>query len=64
MRLVSLAIVVLLLLLLRKLLWCLLWLWCWRQGRPTPEPISFLPRRSGAQFTEHIERGEAPCGKH
>ena len=60
MRLLNLALLVLLFLLLRKLCWCLRWLWCWRHGRPTPEPISFLPRRSGRQFTEHIERGDEP----
>ena len=58
MRLLNLALLALLFLLLRKLCWCLRWLLCWRHGKPTPEPISFLPRRSGRQFEEHIEREE------
>ena len=60
MKLLSLGLLILLLLLLRKLLWCLRWLWCWRHGRSTPDPIPFLPRRSGAQFAEHIGREERP----
>lgn len=46
----------LLLLLLRKLAWCLKWLWCWRHGKETPEPISFIPRRTGETFEGHIRR--------
>ena len=60
MRLLSLGLLLLLILLLRKLCWCLRWLWCWRHGKPTPEPISFLPRRSGAQFDGHVERERKP----
>ena len=60
MRLLNLAHLVLLGLLLRTLCWCLRRLGCWRNARPTPEPIPFLPRRSGRQFTEHIEREDEP----
>ena len=47
-----------LLLLLRKLCWCLRWLWCYYHGREVPEPISFLPRRTGEIFDGHIRGGE------
>ena len=47
---------IVLLLLLRKLIWCLRWLWCYYHGRPTPEPISFLPRRSGSVFNGHVDQ--------
>jgi len=50
----NLLLVAVLLLLLRKLVWCLRWLWCWRHGRETPAPISFLPGRTGETFEEHI----------
>ena len=46
--------VIVLILLLRKLVWCLRWLWCWRHGRETPAPISFLPGRTGETFEGHI----------
>ncbi|MDO4315294.1 MAG: hypothetical protein Q4C45_05905 [Oscillospiraceae bacterium] len=58
MKLISLFLTVLLLLLLRKLFWCLRWLWCYHHGRETPEPISFLPRRSGETFLGHIRGGD------
>ena len=45
-----------LLLLVRKLIWCFRWLWCYHHGRQTPEPISFLPRRSGRTFDEHVDQ--------
>ena len=48
MKLLQLALLVLLILLLRKLFWCLLWLWRYYHGQETPDPISFLPRRSGS----------------
>ena len=56
MELINLAGIVLLALLLRKLIWCLRWLWCYYRGRRTPAPISFLPRRSGRIFEEHVRR--------
>ena len=50
--------VIVLLLLLRKLIWCLRWLWCYYHGRPPPEPLSFLPRRSrdGGRFDAHVQK--------
>ena len=59
MELVNLAGLLLLALLLRKLIWCLRWLWCYYHGKPTPEPISFLPRRSGRTFDEHVRQARA-----
>lgn len=56
MKLLQLALLVLLMLLLRKLLWCFRWLWCYYRGQETPEPISFLPRRSGRIFDGHVRR--------
>ena len=53
---IILIIAILLLLLARKLVWCLKWLWCYYHGKETPEPISFLPRRSGETFEGHIQR--------
>lgn len=53
-NLLRLLLLVLLLLLLRKLAWCLRWLWCYYRGKETPEPISFLPRRSGELFRGHL----------
>lgn len=58
MNLVKLLLAVLLLLLLRKLVWCLRWLWCWHHGRETPEPIPFLPRRTGDTFRGHLRGGD------
>lgn len=58
MNLVKLLLAVLLLLLLRKLVWCLRWLWCWYHGRETPEPIPFLPRRTGDTFRGHLRGGD------
>lgn len=61
MELLNLALLALLGLLARKLLWCLRWLWCYYHRRPTPQPISFFPRRSGETFEGHLRRtGEAP----
>lgn len=54
-NLLKLFLFILLLLLLRKLAWCLRWLWCYYHGRETPEPIPFLPRRSGDIFRGHIQ---------
>lgn len=56
MELVNILLTAVLLLLLRKLVWCLRWLWCYYHGRETPAPISFLPRRTGEVFEEHIRR--------
>ena len=50
MELINLAGIALLALLIRKLVWCLRWLWCYYHGQETPEPISFLPRRTGETF--------------
>ena len=43
-------------LLLRKLIWCLRWLWCWKQGRETPPPIGWLPSRDGGRFDAHVQK--------
>lgn len=48
--------VLVLFLLLRKLIWCLRWLWCYYHGHETPAPISFLPRRTGALFSDHVRQ--------
>ena len=56
MELIKILLIALLLLLARKLVWCLKWLWCYYHGKETPEPISFLPRRSGETFEGHIQR--------
>ena len=56
MELINIAGIALLMLLVRKLIWCLRWLWCYYHGRPTPEPISFLPRRSGSVFNGHVDQ--------
>lgn len=56
MELINILLIALLLLLARKLVWCLKWLWCYYHGKETPEPISFLPRRSGETFEGHIQR--------
>ena len=58
MELINILLTALLLLLLRKLCWCLRWLWCYYHGREVPEPISFLPRRTGEIFDGHIRGGE------
>lgn len=55
MELVNLLLIALLALLLRKLGWCLLWLWRYYHHAPTPEPISFLPRRTGETFDRHVD---------
>ena len=59
MELINLLGIALLALLIRKLIWCLRWLWCYYHGRPTPEPISFLPRRTGALFSDHVRQARA-----
>ena len=56
MELLNILLTALLLLLVRKLVWCLRWLWCWYHGKETPEPISFIPRRSGETFAGHIRK--------
>ena len=56
MELINLAGIALLALLIRKLVWCLRWLWCSYHGKETPEPVSFLPRRTGETFEERIRQ--------
>ena len=56
MELINIAGIALLMLLVRKLIWCLRWLWCYYHGRPTPEPITFLPRHTRARFREHLKK--------
>ena len=56
MELVNILLVALLLLLVRKLIWCLRWLWCWYHGQETPDPISFLPGRTGETFEGHVRQ--------
>lgn len=56
MELINILGIALLALLVRKLIWCFLWLWCYYRGRKTPEPIPFLPRRSGALFSGHVRQ--------
>ena len=56
MELLNILLTALLLLLLRKLAWCVRWLWCYYHGKEPPEPISFLPRRSGETFAGHIRQ--------
>ena len=56
MELVNLAGIALLALLLRKLVWCVRWLLCYYRGRETPAPISFLPRRTGERFDQHVRQ--------
>ena len=58
MELLNILLTALLLLLVRKLVWCIRWLWCWYHGKETPEPISFIPRRSGETFAGHIQKPE------
>ena len=54
MKLINILLIALLLLLVRKLAWCLRWLWCYYHGKETPEPISFLPGRTGETFAGHM----------
>lgn len=56
MELLNVLLAAILLLLVRKLIWCFRWLWCYHHRRQTPEPISFLPRRSGRTFDEHVDQ--------
>lgn len=56
MELINLAGLLLLALLIRKLAWCLRWLWCYYRGRETPARISFLPRRTGERFDQHVRQ--------
>lgn len=57
MEIINIVLIALLLLLVRKLVWCLRWLWCYYHGKDTPEPISFIPHRTGEAFDRHIQRG-------
>ena len=50
MELINLAGIALLALLIRKLVWC------YYHGKETPEPVSFLPRRTGETFEERIRQ--------
>ena len=54
MELINILGIALLALLVRKLIWCFRWLWCYYHGRETPAPIPFLPRRTGALFSDHV----------
>lgn len=56
MELINLLGIALLALLVRKLVWCFRWLWCHYHGHETPEPISFLPRRTGKLFSDHVRK--------
>lgn len=56
MELINLLGIALLALLVRKLIWCFRWLWCYYHGHETPEPISFLPRRTGKLFSDHVRQ--------
>lgn len=56
MELINILGIAVLALLARKLLWCFRWLWCYYHDRETPDPIPFLPRRSGALFSDHVRR--------
>lgn len=56
MKLLNILLVALLLLLVRKLVWCLRWLWCYYHGQETPEPISFIPGRTGETFAGHVRQ--------
>lgn len=49
-------LILILLALLRQLIWCLRWLWCYYHGKEVPDPISFLPHRSGDRFAQHVEQ--------
>ena len=59
MKWLNIGLTLLLALLVRKLVWCLRWLWCYYHGREVPEPISFLPRRTGGTFRGHVDRATA-----
>lgn len=52
----NIVLVAVLLLVLRKLSWCIRWLWAYYHQRPVPDPISFLPVRSGEGFDRHVQR--------
>lgn len=43
---------------LRKLVWCLRWLWCYYHGKDVPDPIVFLPQRSGRGFEQRLQDAE------
>ena len=49
-------LILILLAVLRKLVWCLRWLWCYYHGKEVPDPIGFLPQRSGTGFDRHVEQ--------
>jgi hypothetical protein len=54
-KIVNAALIAVLLLLARKLVWCLRWLWCYYHGREVPDPIGWLPSRSGERFDRHLQ---------
>jgi hypothetical protein len=57
-KLVNIALVIVLLLLLRKLLWCVRWLWRYYHGQEVPDPIGWLPGKSGETFDDHVRQAE------
>lgn len=57
-KVINVLLILLFLLLLRKLLWCLRWLWCYYHGQEVPDPIPFLPQRSGRGFEAHLGKNE------
>lgn len=48
-------LILVLLALLRQLIWCVRWLWCYYHGKDVPDPIAFLPHRSGRGFEQRVE---------
>lgn len=48
-------LILILLALVRQLVWCVRWLWCYYHGKDVPDPIAFLPHRSGRGFDRRVE---------
>ena len=57
-KILNLALIVVLVLLVRKLIWCIRWLWCYYHGQEVPDPVPFVPRRSGKIFEGHLPQEE------